>query len=102
MVLAGVAAVATGLVAALGGFAPASSARPHSPGELVGLLIKPEACDPEDTETLADLIVAAVRDANIQAMALAQATMPQMPNPGCKSISLAGAAKGAVDCACCE
>ena len=33
-------------------------------GELVGLTIKPEAVDPEDTETLADLIVAAVRDAN--------------------------------------
>ena len=48
-------------------------------GELVGLVIKPEACDPTDTETLADLIVAAVRDANHQAMALAQATMPQLP-----------------------
>src|SRR5690606_32862415 len=33
-------------------------------GELVGLTIKPEAVDPEDTETLSDLIVAAVRDAN--------------------------------------
>ena len=32
-------------------------------GELVGLVIKPEAVDPEDTETLADLILAAVRDA---------------------------------------
>ncbi len=51
-------------------------------GELVGLVIKPEACDPEDTETLADLIVAAVRDANHQAMALAQATMPPMPELG--------------------
>lgn len=51
-------------------------------GELVGLVIKPEACDPEDTETLADLIVAAVRDANHQAMALAQASMPQMPELG--------------------
>ena len=40
-------------------------------GELVGLTIKPEAVDPEDTETLADLIVAAVRDANTQAQALA-------------------------------
>ena len=51
-------------------------------GELVGLLIKPEACDPDDTESLADLIVAAVRDANTQAMALAQATMPPMPELG--------------------
>ena len=38
MVLAGVAAVATGLVAALGGFAPATAARPNQPGEVVGLL----------------------------------------------------------------
>lgn len=51
-------------------------------GELVGLVIKPEACDPEDTESLADLIVAAVRDANHQAMALAQATMPAIPELG--------------------
>jgi DNA-binding YbaB/EbfC family protein len=51
-------------------------------GELVGLVIKPEACDPTDTETLADLIVAAVRDANHQAMALAQAAMPPMPELG--------------------
>src|ERR687893_1790758 len=40
-------------------------------GELVALVIKPEAIDPEDTETLADLILAAVRDANTQAQALA-------------------------------
>jgi DNA-binding YbaB/EbfC family protein len=32
-------------------------------GELQALEIKPEACDPDDTETLADLVVAAVRDA---------------------------------------
>lgn len=44
-------------------------------GELLGLEIKPEACDPEDTESLADLIVAAVRDANNQASALAQSKM---------------------------
>ena len=40
-------------------------------GELVGLVIKPEAVDPEDTETLADLVLAAIRDANHQAQALA-------------------------------
>ena len=39
-------------------------------GELVGLVIKPEAVDAEDTETLADLVLAAVRDANTQAQAL--------------------------------
>ena len=51
-------------------------------GELLGLVIKPEAIDPDDPETLADLIVAAVRDGNHQAMALAQSTMPQMPELG--------------------
>jgi DNA-binding YbaB/EbfC family protein len=40
-------------------------------GELVGLGIKPEAVDPSDTETLADLIVAAVRDATNKAQAVA-------------------------------
>jgi DNA-binding YbaB/EbfC family protein len=40
-------------------------------GELVGLVIKPDAVDPSDTETLADLIVAAVRDATNKAQAVA-------------------------------
>ncbi len=40
-------------------------------GELVGLVIKPEAIDPEDAETLADLVLAAVRDANHKAQAIA-------------------------------
>jgi DNA-binding YbaB/EbfC family protein len=44
-------------------------------GELIGLQIKPEAVDPDDTETLADLIVAAVRDANSKSQALAAAKL---------------------------
>lgn len=44
-------------------------------GELLGLVIKPEACDPEDTETLADLIVAAVRDGRARVEAVASAKM---------------------------
>ena len=40
-------------------------------GELVGLVINPEAVDPSDTETLADLILAAVRDATNKAQAVA-------------------------------
>jgi DNA-binding YbaB/EbfC family protein len=39
-------------------------------GELIGLVIKPEAVDPDDTESLADLIIAAVRDANHKSQAL--------------------------------
>ncbi|MEA5054263.1 MAG: YbaB/EbfC family nucleoid-associated protein [Propionicimonas sp.] len=51
-------------------------------GELVSLAINPEVVDPDDTETLADLVVAAVRDANTRAMAVAQATMPPLPDTG--------------------
>jgi DNA-binding YbaB/EbfC family protein len=44
-------------------------------GELVGLVIKPEAVDPKDTETLADLVLAAVRDATNRSQALAAAKL---------------------------
>lgn len=40
-------------------------------GELVSVTIKPEACDPEDAETLGDMVVAAVRAANQEAERLA-------------------------------
>ncbi|MFL6145881.1 MAG: YbaB/EbfC family nucleoid-associated protein [Labedaea sp.] len=39
--------------------------------ELKALTIDPKAVDPEDTETLADLVVAAVRDASSKAQKLA-------------------------------
>jgi len=44
-------------------------------GELLRLAIQPAACDPDDTETLADLVVAAVRDANANAQHLAAAKL---------------------------
>ena len=44
-------------------------------GELIGLQIKPEAVDADDTETLADLVVAAVRDATSKSQALAAAKL---------------------------
>ncbi|NIK55026.1 YbaB/EbfC family nucleoid-associated protein [Kribbella shirazensis] len=44
-------------------------------GELLSLTIKKEAVDPDDTETLADLIVAAVRDASENAKQAAAAAM---------------------------
>lgn len=47
-------------------------------GELVGLVIKPEAVDADDTETLADLVLAAVRDATSQSQALAAAKLGPM------------------------
>lgn len=42
------------------------TAKVSGSGELVDLTIKPEACDPDDTETLADLVLAAVRSATEQ------------------------------------
>jgi DNA-binding YbaB/EbfC family protein len=44
-------------------------------GELTALEIDPKVVDPEDTETLADLVIAAVRDANNSAQELAQAKL---------------------------
>nr|WP_206325221.1 MULTISPECIES: YbaB/EbfC family nucleoid-associated protein [unclassified Streptomyces] len=41
-------------------------------GELRALVIDPKAVDPEDTETLADLVVAAVKAANDNAQQLQQ------------------------------
>jgi DNA-binding YbaB/EbfC family protein len=40
-------------------------------GELLAITIDPRAIDPDDVETLQDLVVAAVRDANRRASALA-------------------------------
>ncbi|MDO4718952.1 MAG: YbaB/EbfC family nucleoid-associated protein [Propionibacteriaceae bacterium] len=51
-------------------------------GDLTGLTIKPEACDPTDTDGLADLIVAAFRAAKAQADAALAASMPQIPGLG--------------------
>lgn len=60
---------------------PRSTVRPHGglvkatvtgSGELRGLVIDPKAVDPEDTETLADLVVAAVQAANENAQQLQQ------------------------------
>lgn len=48
-------------------------------GELLEVNISPEAVDPNDTESLGDLVVAAVRDASHKIEALAASTMPQLP-----------------------
>ncbi|SDN32075.1 hypothetical protein SAMN04489726_6040 [Allokutzneria albata] len=44
-------------------------------GELKALTIDPKVIDPDDPETLADLVVAAVRDASTNAQELAQRAM---------------------------
>lgn len=51
-------------------------------GELTALEISPQAIDPSDAEGLADLIIAAVRDATGQASARAQEVMPNMGSLG--------------------
>jgi hypothetical protein len=44
-------------------------------GEIIGLEISPEAVDPTDTETLADLVLAAFRDAHRVAAEVTAQTM---------------------------
>ena len=51
-------------------------------GELDALMIAPEALEDTDAETLADLVVAAVKDATGQAHTIQQSLMPQMPGLG--------------------
>jgi DNA-binding YbaB/EbfC family protein len=50
-------------------------------GELVALVIDPSVCDPADAETLADLVIAAVRDASTNAAELAAEQMSELTGP---------------------
>lgn len=56
-----------------GGGAVTVTANGHR--EITRIAIKPEAVDPEDVETLEDLVLAAVRDAQQKAAALAESQM---------------------------
>jgi DNA-binding YbaB/EbfC family protein len=58
-------------------------------GELRALVIDPSAVDPEDVETLQDLIVAAVRDANRAVATIASETMGPLTG-GMGSLGLPG------------
>ena len=51
-------------------------------GELLSVSISPEAWDPDDTESLGDLIVAAFRDAHGRAAQVAASKMPSVPDIG--------------------
>lgn len=44
-------------------------------GELLGLTVKPEVVDPEDVDTLVDLVIVAVQDAQAKASQLTEQTM---------------------------
>lgn len=48
-------------------------------GEMQGVEIKPEAVDPDDVETLQDLIVAAFRTARAEVDEATAATLPDLP-----------------------
>ena len=50
--------------------------------EITDLKIDPEAVDPEDVETLQDLILAAYRDAHTKAGQLAQEKLGPLTQPG--------------------
>lgn len=56
-----------------GGGAVTVTANGHK--EITGLRLKPEAVDPEDVETLEDLILAAIKDAQTKAASLAESSM---------------------------
>jgi nucleoid-associated protein EbfC len=45
-------------------------------GDLIGLVIDPDVCDPAEAEMLADLVVAAVHDASANAQRLASEQIP--------------------------
>lgn len=51
-------------------------------GEMLDVTIAPAACDPEDTESLSAMIIAAFRTARQQVEAAAEAVAPQMPGMG--------------------
>ena len=51
-------------------------------GELLDVTIAPAACDPEDTESLSALIVAAFRSARQQVDSAAASAAPQIPGMG--------------------
>lgn len=51
-------------------------------GNLTGLVISPEAVDMDDLESLADLVIAAVRAAKNQADLAAAEAMPSLPSMG--------------------
>jgi DNA-binding YbaB/EbfC family protein len=56
-----------------GGGAVTATANGHK--EITAIRIKPEAVDPEDVETLEDLVLAAVKDAQAKASNLAESSM---------------------------
>lgn len=59
-------------------------------GELTALVIDPKAVDPDDLETLQDLVVAAVRDAKRAADELAAQTMGPLTGGIAGSLGLPG------------
>jgi DNA-binding YbaB/EbfC family protein len=59
-------------------------------GELTGLTIDPKAVDPDDIETLQDLVIAAVRDARRAASEIADQKMGSVTAGGLGGLGLPG------------
>ncbi|WP_285637543.1 YbaB/EbfC family nucleoid-associated protein [Lentzea sp. NBRC 102530] len=51
-------------------------------GELVDITIDPKIVDPEDVETLQDLVIAAIRDANTKAQQLVEQKLGPLAQGG--------------------
>ena len=51
-------------------------------GELVNLTIDPKVVDPEDVETLQDLVIAAIKDANTKAQELVEQKLGPLAQGG--------------------
>ncbi|WP_439664603.1 YbaB/EbfC family nucleoid-associated protein [Lentzea sp. HUAS TT2] len=51
-------------------------------GELVNLTIDPKIVDPEDIDTLQDLVIAAIKDANASAQALVEQKLGPLAQGG--------------------
>ncbi|KOV80572.1 nucleoid-associated protein [Nocardia sp. NRRL S-836] len=51
-------------------------------GELLNLVIDPKIVDPEDVETLQDLVIAAIRDANTKAQQMVEQKLGPLAQGG--------------------
>ncbi len=51
-------------------------------GELINLRIDPKIVDPEDVDTLQDLVIAAIKDANLKAQALVEQKLGPLAQGG--------------------
>lgn len=77
-------------VAQVSGSAPNGlvTATVNGSGELLALTIQPAVVDPQDIDTLVDLVLVAVQDAQRRAGELQAQAMPQLPGGGLPGLGL--------------